>query len=159
MSLLRRLRRAGGRRPRRPRAASFSSASAPAPPPPPPEPMPRYLDDFRTSLRRWVDREILPHVSAWDEAGRVPRAVFRQAGEVGLLGVGYPEEYGGLGNDPRDLSVMLMVCEELCRAGSGGLRRALRPQHLAAPDHRAEATPSNNGSCPCCRGTNRRVWA
>ena len=108
------------------RAMSSSATSTPLA-------MAPELGDFRQSLRRWVDTEIVPFVNDWEEAGRVPRRVFRRAGEIGLLGVGYPEEYGGLGNHPQDLSVMMMVNEELCRAGSGGLVAALSVHNIALP--------------------------
>ena len=92
-----------------------------------------HLNDFRMSLRKWVHKEVIPNINSWDEAGRVPRAVFKAAGDLGVLGVGYPTEYGGLGNDRNDLSVLLLVNEELCRAGSGGLCAALSAHHISLP--------------------------
>ena len=50
---------------------------------------------FRASLRRFVEREIAPHADQWDEAGGFPRELYEKAAAVGLLGLGYPEEYGG----------------------------------------------------------------
>ena len=47
---------------------------------------------FRASLRRFVEREIAPHVAAWDEAETFPRALYAKAAEAGLIGLGYPEE-------------------------------------------------------------------
>ena len=52
-------------------------------------------DAFRASVRRFVEREIAPHVDAWDEAGTFPRALYAEAAAAGLLGLGYPEAYGG----------------------------------------------------------------
>ena len=51
---------------------------------------------WRTELRRWVDKEILPHAAEWDEACKIPDALWPKAAEVGLLGLGYPEKYGGV---------------------------------------------------------------
>ena len=51
---------------------------------------------LRETLRRFVEREITPHVDEWDEAGTFPRELYRQAADVGLLGIGFPEQYGGL---------------------------------------------------------------
>jgi acyl-CoA dehydrogenase len=48
---------------------------------------------FRDTVRRFVERELLPHAAAWDEAGEFPRELYRKAAQAGLLGVGYPEEY------------------------------------------------------------------
>ena len=102
-------------------------------PPSPPEAMAPNLDTFRTSLRKWVDQELVPNVNKWDEAGRVPSSVFKAAGTLGVLGVGYPTEYGGLGNHRNDLSVLLLVNEELCRTGSGGLVAALSAHNISLP--------------------------
>ena len=55
---------------------------------------------FRDALRAFVEAEIAPHVDAWDEAGRVPRELYHKAPEVGLLGVGFPEIYGGTPASP-----------------------------------------------------------
>ena len=46
---------------------------------------------FRDSVRRFVEREIAPHVDAWDEAETFPRELYARAAEAGLLGLGYPE--------------------------------------------------------------------
>jgi len=52
---------------------------------------------FRTSVRAFIEEEILPHYSRWEEAGAVDRALFEAAGERGLLGISVPEEFGGSG--------------------------------------------------------------
>ena len=54
---------------------------------------------FRDTLRRFVEREIAPFVDAWDEAEEFPRELYRKAADVGLLGLGFPEEYGGVPGD------------------------------------------------------------
>ncbi len=51
---------------------------------------------FRQSLCRFVAREIEPFASQWDEEGEFPRELYRKAAEVGYLGLGYPERYGGV---------------------------------------------------------------
>ena len=57
------------------------------------------LREARTALADLVERfartEIAPHVTEWDAAGEFPRALYRRAAELGLLGMGYPEEFGG----------------------------------------------------------------
>ena len=77
---------------------------------------------FRGSLRRFVEREIAPHVDRWDEAEAFPRELYNKAAEVGLLGLGFPEEYGGT---PADPFYVIVACEELARAGSGGINAGL----------------------------------
>jgi len=48
-------------------------------------------------VRDFVDKEIRPHVMTWDESQEFPRDVFRKMGELGLMGVLVPQEYGGSG--------------------------------------------------------------
>lgn len=55
---------------------------------------------WRDTMRRWVEREIMPHAAAWDEAGEFPRELYGKAAEIGLIGLGFPEEYGGMPSDP-----------------------------------------------------------
>ncbi|MDB5482435.1 MAG: Long-chain specific acyl-CoA dehydrogenase [Caulobacteraceae bacterium] len=72
---------------------------------------------FRESVRRFVKEELVPHHEAWETAQIVPRAVWRRAGEVGLLCPNMPTEYGGLG---ADWLFNVVVIEELARAGITG---------------------------------------
>jgi acyl-CoA dehydrogenase len=85
---------------------------------------------FRATLRRFVERELAPHVNDWEEAGEFPREVYRQAAAIGLLGLGYPEEYGGV---PADIFHRIVVSDELARAGSGGLSASLMSHTIGAP--------------------------
>lgn len=73
---------------------------------------------FRDSVRKWVAAEITPHADEWEQAGQFPDEVFRKAGQLGFLGGGMPEEYGGSGGDFR---YKVVLGEELCRCGSGGV--------------------------------------
>jgi len=54
---------------------------------------------FRANLRHFVAREIAPFVDEWDEAGGFPRELYRKAAAIGLLGLGFPEQYGGTPGD------------------------------------------------------------
>jgi alkylation response protein AidB-like acyl-CoA dehydrogenase len=54
---------------------------------------------LRRSVADWVDTEIAPHVADWEAAGDFPDEVFRRAGELGFLGLAYPEPAGGQGGD------------------------------------------------------------
>ena len=91
---------------------------------------PEHLD-FRETVRRFVAREISPHVAAWDEAEGFPRELYRRAGEVGLLGLGFPEEHGGLGGT--DTFHRLIASIELAQAGSGGLVASLMSHTIGMP--------------------------
>jgi acyl-CoA dehydrogenase len=87
---------------------------------------------WRASLRKFVERELMPHVTEWDEAGLVPREVFRKAGEFGLLGAGYPEKYGGW-SEGFDRFHGIVTSEELARMGAGGVSAALMVHGIGVP--------------------------
>ena len=75
-------------------------------------------------------REIVPHLQAWEDAGEVPRALHAKAGALGLIGVGFPEEVGGLG----DVLDTVAVQEAMLAAGaSSGLLAALFTAGIAVP--------------------------
>jgi acyl-CoA dehydrogenase len=94
---------------------------------------------FRDSVRAFVEREIAPHVNAWDEAGRFPRTLYRQAAAIGLLGIGYPEALGGT---PADTGFRLVATEEIARAGSGGLMAGLFSHNIGLPPIVAQGSPA-----------------
>lgn len=73
---------------------------------------------FRATARSFVEKEIAPRHLAWEEAGKVDKAMFRKAGEQGLLGMAIPEAYGGGG--VRDFRFNAVVDEEVMRADSMG---------------------------------------
>lgn len=70
----------------------------------------REARDLLDLTRQLVDAELVPRAAADEEAGRFPREVFRTLGRAGLLGLAYPQEYGG-GGQPYE--VYLQVVEEL----------------------------------------------
>jgi citronellyl-CoA dehydrogenase len=75
-------------------------------------------------IREFVESELAPHAQEW-ERETFPDWVFKRAGDLGLLGVRYPEEYGGQGGD---WGHTIVVSEELARAGSGGVGMGLAVQ-------------------------------
>jgi acyl-CoA dehydrogenase len=77
---------------------------------------------FRKSVRKFVEKEIMPHVEEWEQAGMVPRTLFTRMGELGFLGITIPEEYGGSG---LDLLSEVVLLEEIGRCGSGGVAAAI----------------------------------
>lgn len=72
---------------------------------------------FRKTLREFIEKELAPHADEWEEAGEVPREVFRRMGELGFLGMRYPKEYGG----DDDILAEAILHEELGRCKSGGV--------------------------------------
>jgi acyl-CoA dehydrogenase len=73
---------------------------------------------LRRTVRAFVEKEVAPHVDAWEEAGRIPRAFWRRLGELGLLGLEFPTEYGGGGGD---FLSSVVLGEEMARCRSGGV--------------------------------------
>ena len=74
---------------------------------------------LRRTVREFAEGEIAPHVMEWDEASKFPAEIIPQLGEMGLLGVIFPEKYGGAGLGYLEYSI---VIEELSRVdGSVGL--------------------------------------
>jgi acyl-CoA dehydrogenase len=86
---------------------------------------------FRETMRRFVEREIAPHVRDWDEAGAFPRTLYERAAAVGLLGLGFPEEYGG--TPGVDAFHRLLASLELALCGSGGVVASLMSHTIGAP--------------------------
>jgi alkylation response protein AidB-like acyl-CoA dehydrogenase len=72
---------------------------------------------FRSSVRKFIEREIAPYHAQWEHDGIVPRELWLKAGEAGLLCCTIPEEYGGLG---LDYLFDVVVFEELARSGYTG---------------------------------------
>jgi acyl-CoA dehydrogenase len=91
---------------------------------------PAEESDFRHGVRQFVEREIAPHVQAWDEAGSFPRELYRRASAMGLLQLGYPPRWGGI---ECPLRFRLIATEELSRAGSGGLLASLFSHNIGLP--------------------------
>lgn len=74
---------------------------------------------LRRTVREFAEGEIAPHVMEWDEASQFPKEIIPQLGQMGLLGVIFPEKYGGAGLGYLEYSI---VIEELSRVdGSVGL--------------------------------------
>jgi acyl-CoA dehydrogenase len=86
---------------------------------------------LRQSVRRFAEREVLPHLSRWEDEGCLPRSLHRAAADAGLLGIGFAEQVGGSGGDAVDAMV---VTEELILAGgSSGLVAGLFTHGIGLP--------------------------
>lgn len=95
---------------------------------------PFYTDDhaaYRAVVRQFTENEITPNVHEWDLAGEVPLSLYKTAGAIGLFGDGFDAEYGGHGQ--RDALMRLVLMEELCRSGSGGVVAALFSNYIGLP--------------------------
>ena len=89
-------------------------------------------DLFRQSLRQFIDREVVPHTEAWETARRIPVSIFRRMGELGYLGLLFPENVGGTG---ADFWYSVVFLEELARCGMGGFATAVSVHEYMAVNH------------------------
>src|SRR3972149_9690932 len=96
---------------------------------------------FRAAVRSFVDKEVAPHIEAWEAAGQIPKSIWPRMGALGFLGVEYDEKYGGAG---ADFLTTAVLCEELGRsrcgspalAGGGHARLGPPPPPHTAPGGR-----------------------
>src|SRR5437868_9527465 len=74
-------------------------------------------DQLRDSISRFVAKELAPHAEEWEET-TFPDSIFPRMGELGFLGLSYPEEYGGQGGD---YYCNIVLAEEMAKCNSGGV--------------------------------------
>jgi len=88
-------------------------------------------DELRSSIRSFVESELAPNAEEWEDQSDFPDWVFRRLGELGFLGLSYPEEYGGGGGD---YLCNIVLAEEMTRCNSGGVAMAVAVQtDMAVP--------------------------
>ena len=115
-------------------------------------------EDLRESIKSWVLNELHPHRNEWEET-TWPNEVLRRAGELGYLGLCFPEEYGGQGGD---YYYSLVRAECMSYSGSGGTNMGfavqsdmvLPPIHLLGTEDqkRRYLTPGITGRKIGCLG-------
>ena len=94
---------------------------------------------FLDTVQRFASQAIAPHVTVWDEAGEFPDSLRHHAGELGILGMGYPEHLGGT---PAPWSVRNAMSRTLARHGtSGGVLASLFTHNIGLPPVLAHGTP------------------
>ncbi|HVN43111.1 MAG TPA: acyl-CoA dehydrogenase family protein [Steroidobacteraceae bacterium] len=93
-----------------------------------------YYNDTHEALaqtvRRFVEREVTPNIERWEQAGEVPRDLSAKAAEIGILQLGFPEEYGGH-SEGVDLFHAVVAASELAYPGASGLLPALMMHGVA----------------------------
>ena len=77
---------------------------------------------FRDAVRKFFEKEVTPFIDEWEEAGIVPKSVWKKMGEQGFLCTDVPEEYGGAG---ADFLYSVILAEELGKTGCTGLAAPL----------------------------------
>lgn len=86
---------------------------------------------FRESLRHFIQKEIIPHIDQWEKEGQIDKNIWKKMGEMGYMGLNYPENLNGL---DLDFYYSLIFCEELSYCYSGGFTiSALVIQYMSAP--------------------------
>ena len=88
--------------------------------------------EWRAQLRRFFDREVIPYADQWDEDGCIPDELWPKSAEVGILGLGYPEEFGGV-SEGIDLWYSIILNEEMSRVAVGGLGATLMVHGIGLP--------------------------
>ncbi len=87
-----------------------------------PPSLPEHLGQMRDQVRRFVETEVMPHGEEWERAGKIPRETYRRMGDLGLLGMRYPIEYGGTDLGPL---ASMVFAEELGRSTFGGFTSSI----------------------------------
>ena len=115
-------------------------------------------DQLRESIRSFAQKELAPHAEEWEET-TFPDWVFQRMGELGFLGLSYPEEYGGQGGDYYS---NIVLAEEIGHANSGGLAMGIAvhtdmatpPVHLFGTEEQKQRylVPSIKGEKISCLG-------
>lgn len=97
-------------------------------------------EQIRLTVRRFVEKHVLPYIREWEEAGEFPREIYQLAGDAGILGIGYDEKWGGIGAG--DVLMKVAASEELMRSTSGGLVASLGSLDIALPPVAKWASPA-----------------
>ena len=79
-------------------------------------------DLFRASLKDFLQKEVVPYIEQWEKSGTIDRFIWKKFGDMGFLGITYPESYGGLN---LDLFYMVILLEELQKIKSSGFAAAI----------------------------------
>ena len=87
---------------------------------------------FRNSLKEFLKKEVIPHVDEWESQGKIDSSIWKKFGEMGYLGISYPEQYGGL---DLDIFYMIIFLEELQKVNSGGFAAAVWAHVYLAMTH------------------------
>ncbi|CAN5421282.1 acyl-CoA dehydrogenase family protein [soil metagenome] len=89
-------------------------------------------EELRRQLRRFIDTEVIPHADKWERERNVPRHFLKRMGDLGFLGIGFPEKYGG---SAMDIFGWLVFAEELGRSTYAGVVGVATVHTLMASPH------------------------
>ncbi len=105
--------------------------------------------EWRHQVRRFFDKEVIPYAEDWDEAGDIPDELWTKSAAMGILGLGYPEEFGGT-NEGIDIWHKNILNEEMARIAVGGVGASLMVHNIgltpvvnfARPEIKQEVAPA-----------------
>ena len=109
-------------------------------------------------VTRFATKEIAPHVQAWDQAGEFPRDLYIRAAQLGLLGLGYPEDLGGT---PASYRMRHAMALPLARFGaSGGVLAGLFSHNIGLPPvlRHGSTELQHLVAPPCCAAKRLPRW-
>lgn len=87
---------------------------------------------FRQSVRQFIEREVIPNTEQWETERRIPIEIFHKMGDLGFLGINFPEAYGGTN---ADFWYAVVFLEELSRCGMGGFATSVSVHQFMAVNH------------------------
>jgi acyl-CoA dehydrogenase len=87
---------------------------------------------FRQSVRQFIEREVIPNTEQWETERRIPIEIFHKMGDLGFLGINFPETYGGTN---ADFWYAVVFLEELSRCGMGGFATSVSVHQFMAVNH------------------------
>lgn len=87
--------------------------------------------EWQRTLRRFIEAEITPYIEEWEEAETLPRELYKKAADIGLIGLGFPEEFGG--TPVSDPYWNIITSEEFARTGAGGVFASLMIHGIGLP--------------------------
>jgi acyl-CoA dehydrogenase len=96
---------------------------------------PFYQDthnQWASAVRRFVAQELAPNVDTWENAGELPRSLHKKAAAAGLIGMGYPEKYGGI-SEGIDAFHSVVSSQEIALLGAGGIPASLLTHGIGLP--------------------------
>jgi alkylation response protein AidB-like acyl-CoA dehydrogenase len=91
---------------------------------------------FRQSVRQFIETEVVPRANEWEEKQEIDKAIWKRMGDLGFLGINFPEEYGGTNADFFNTVVLL---EEAARSTMGGFAAAHAVHQYMATAHLLKA--------------------
>jgi acyl-CoA dehydrogenase len=88
--------------------------------------------EWQAQLRRFFEKEVMPYATEWDEQGDIPDDLWTKSAAMGILGLGYCEEFGGT-SEGIDIWHKNILNQEFARIGAGGVGTSLMVHNIGLP--------------------------